>query len=153
MSVQQKIEAIGIILPEAPKPVATYVPYILEGNMLYLSGQGPRRSDGTYPEGIVGFDTDIATARDHARLAGINLLACLRDAVEGDWDRVKRVVKLLGMVRAAPDFDGHPQVINGCSDLMVEVLGDRGRHARSAVGMGSLPNRMTVEVEMIVAMH
>ena len=153
MSVQQRLKELSIVLPEAPKPVATYVPYVIEGNMLYLSGQGPRQADGTYPTGIVGLDTDIATAHAHARLTGINLLACLRDAVEGDWDRVKRVVKLLGMVRAAPDFDGHPQVINGCSDLLVEVLNDRARHARSAVGMGSLPNRMTVEIEMIVALH
>jgi enamine deaminase RidA (YjgF/YER057c/UK114 family) len=152
MSVQQRLEELGIVLPQAPMPVATYIPYVREGEMLYLSGQGPRRADGTYPQGIVGSNTDIATAREHARLTGINSLACLRDAVDGDWNRVRRIVKVFGMVRATSDFDGHPQVINGFSDLMVEVFGDRGRHARSAVGMGSLPNKMTVEIEMIVAL-
>ncbi|WP_083507579.1 RidA family protein [Aureimonas frigidaquae] len=151
MSVEERLSALGITLPSAPVPVANYVPYVQEGKLLFLSGQGPRREDGTYPEGIVGQDVDIPTAQGHARLTGINLLGALQDAIGGDWSRVRRIVKVLAMVRATPDFDGHPVVINGFSDLMVEVLGDRGRHARSAVGMGSLPNRMTVEIEMIVA--
>ncbi len=153
MSIEARLQSLGIVLPAAATPVATYVPYVLEGKMLYLSGQGPRSESNTYPRGKVGADVDVETAYQHARLTGINLLAVLRDAIDGDWLRVKQVVKLLGMVNGAPDFADHPKVINGCSDLLVEVFGDAGRHARSAVGMGSLPNAMTVEIEMIVALH
>jgi len=151
MSVELRLKKLGIVLPKALQPVANYAPYVRHGDLLYISGQGPCRADGTYPEGIVGYDINLETAREHARLTGINILANVRDAIGGDWSQIQRIVKVFGMVRAAPDFNDHPQVINGFSDLMVEVLGDRGRHARSAVGMGSLPNKMTVEIEVLVA--
>ncbi len=119
------------------------------GNLLYLSGQGPKRTDGTYRVGRLGRDITIEEAYQEARLTGLNLLAATKAAV-GDLSRVEAVVKLLGMVNAEPDFSDHPKVINGCSDLFVDVLGEAGRHARSAVGMGSLPNRMSVEIEAIL---
>ncbi len=136
------------MLPPAPQPVATYVPYRLAGDLLFLSGQGPRRPDGSYSVGWLGRDVTVEQAYEDARLTGLRLLAVAKAAL-GELDRIEAVVKLLGMVNAEPDFADHPKVINGCSDLFVEVLGDAGRHARSAVGMGSLPNRMTVEIEAI----
>lgn len=147
-----RLEALGITLPTVSPPRANFVLFVQEGNMLYLSGQGPRKSDGTYHQGKVGADVGLEDAYDHARLTGINLLAVLHDAIGGDWSRVQRIVKLFGMVNATADFEAQPKVINGCSDLLVEVFGDAGRHARSAVGMGSLPGGMTVEIEMIVAL-
>jgi enamine deaminase RidA (YjgF/YER057c/UK114 family) len=137
------------VLPEVPVPVANYVPYRWAGNLLYLSGQGPKRPNGTYRPGRLGRDATIEEAYEDARLTGLNLLAVAKSAL-GELSRIEAVVKLLGMVNAEPDFSDHPKVINGCSDLLVEVLGDAGRHARSAVGMGSLPNRMTVEIEAIL---
>ena len=130
-------------------PVANYVPWRFAGNLLYLSGQGPKQSDGTYKVGRLGRDMSIEDAYQEARLTGLNLLAVAKAAI-GDLSRIEAVVKLLGMVNAEPDFSDHPKVINGCSDLFVDVLGDAGRHARSAVGMGSLPNRMAVEIEVIL---
>ncbi|NYT63416.1 RidA family protein [Alcaligenaceae bacterium] len=147
-----RLETLGISLPAVSQPVANFLPYVQDGNMLYLSGQGPRKSDGTYHQGKVGADVGLEDAYDHARLTGINLLAVLHSAIGGDWSRVQRIVKLFGMVNATPDFQSQPKVINGCSDLLVAVFGDAGRHARSAVGMGSLPGGMTVEIEMIVAL-
>lgn len=149
MTPEDKLAAMGLTLPTAPKPVANYVPYRIVGDMLYLSGQGPRRPDGSYSVGRLGKDATIEQGYADARAVGLLLLAVAKDAL-GDLSRIKAVVKLLGMVNAEPDFADHPKVINGCSDLLVEVLGDAGRHARSAVGMGSLPNRMTVEVEVIL---
>lgn len=150
MSAEAKLKQLGIVLPEMATPVANYVPFRLHQNTLYLSGQGPRRTDGTYPEGFVGKDFDVPTAYQHARTVGLGLLAAARQAL-GSLDRVDYVVKLLGMVNGVPGFRDQPKVINGCSDLLVEVFGDAGRHARSAVGMGSLPNNMTVEIEAIFA--
>ena len=147
MTPEQKLNALGLALPELPKPVASYVPYKRAGDLLYLSGQGPRRSDGTMHTGKVGKDVSVKQAYEHAKLVGLGLLAAMK-AATGDLSKVE-VIKVLGMVNAAPDFGEQPAVINGCSDLFVEVLGERGRHARSAVGMGSLPNNMTVEVEAI----
>jgi len=149
MTPEEKIASLGLVLPQAPQPVANYVPYRRAGNLLFLSGQGPRRSDGTYRTGRLGRDATIAEAYEEARLTGINLLAVAKAAL-GELSRIEAVVKLLGMVNAEPDFSDHPKVINGCSDLLVEVLGEAGRHARSAVGMGSLPNRMMVEIEAIL---
>lgn len=149
MTPEEKLKALGLILPEAPVPVANYVPYRWAGNMLYLSGQGPKRSDGSYRQGRLGRDISIEEAYEEARLTGLNLLAVAKSAL-GELSRVEAVVKLLGMVNAEDDFSDHPKVINGCSDLLVDVLGDAGRHARSAVGMGSLPNRMAVEIEAIL---
>jgi enamine deaminase RidA (YjgF/YER057c/UK114 family) len=122
---------------------------VITGNLLYLSGQGPREADGSFHTGKVGQEVTIEQAYQDARLTGLNLLAVMQGAL-GELDRIERVVKLLGMVNGTPDFLEHPQVINGCSDLMVEVFEEKGRHARSAVGMGSLPNNITVEVEAIV---
>jgi enamine deaminase RidA (YjgF/YER057c/UK114 family) len=149
MTPEQRLEKLGLKLPEVPVPVANYVPWRFAGNLLYLSGQGPKQSDGTYKIGRLGRDMSIEDAYQEARLAGLNLLAVAK-AATGDLSRIEAVVKLLGMVNAEPDFSDHPKVINGCSDLFVDVLGDAGRHARSAVGMGSLPNRMAVEIEVIL---
>jgi enamine deaminase RidA (YjgF/YER057c/UK114 family) len=149
MTPEEKLTSLGLVLPEVPVPVANYVPYRWAGNLLYLSGQGPKRTDGTYRPGRLGRDATIEEAYEEARLTGLNLLAVAKSAL-GELSRIEAVIKLLGMVNAEPDFSDHPKVINGCSDLLVEVLGDAGRHARSAVGMGSLPNRMTVEIEAIL---
>lgn len=148
----ERLAALGITLLQAPTPIANFLTHVREGNLLYLSGQGPREADGTMHCGKVGRDVDIDAAYGHARLTGINLLAVLQEVL-GDLARVKRVVKLLGMVNATPDFTDHPRVINGCSDLFVEVFGTAGQHARSAVGLGSLPGNITVEIEAIVAVH
>ena len=149
MSVEARLKSLGIELPKSPSPLANYVPFVITGNLLYLSGQGPREADGSFHTGKVGQEVTIEQAYQDARLTGLNLLAVMQGAL-GELDRIERVVKLLGMVNGTPDFLEHPQVINGCSDLMVEVFEEKGRHARSAVGMGSLPNNITVEVEAIV---
>nr|WP_255616640.1 RidA family protein [Microvirga puerhi] len=146
------MKRLGITLPEAPSPIANFVTHVREGDLLFLSGQGPQEVDGFLHSGKVGADVSIETAYQHARLTGINLIAVMHQAL-GDLRRVKRVVKLLGMVNAAADFAEHPKVINGCSDLMVAVFGEEGRHARSAVGFGSLPNNITVEIEAVVAIR
>ena len=149
MSVEARLKSLGIELPKSPSPLANYVPFVITGNLLYLSGQGPREADGSFHTGKVGQEVTIEQTYQDARLTGLNLLAVMQGAL-GELDRIERVVKLLGMVNGTPDFLEHPQVINGCSDLMVEVFEEKGRHARSAVGMGSLPNNITVEVEAIV---
>lgn len=148
MTAEQRLKDLGLTLKDAPTPVATYVSFKRVGDFVYLSGQGPKREDGTYPTGKVGADVTIEQAYEHARQTGLGLLAAMKNAA-GSLDKVE-IVKVLGMVNAAPDFAEHPKVINGCSDLFVAVLGENGRHARSAVGMGSLPNNMTVEIEVIV---
>ena len=151
MTPEQKLNALGLSLPEVPKPAANYVPFKRSGDMLYLSGQGPRRNDGTFATGKVGKDVTAKQAYEHAKLVGLGLLAAMK-AAAGDLSKVE-VIKVLGMVNATPDFGDQPAVINGCSDLFVEVLGERGRHARSAVGMGSLPNSITVEIEAVCRIH
>jgi enamine deaminase RidA (YjgF/YER057c/UK114 family) len=148
MTPEQRLEKLGIVLPKPTVPVANYVPWRFAGSLLYLSGQGPKQPDGSYSVGRLGLTADVAKGYEDARTTGIQLLATAKAAL-GELSRIEAVVKLLGMVNAEPDFSDHPKVINGCSDLLVEVLGDAGRHARSAVGMGSLPNRMTVEIEAI----
>jgi len=150
-SASARLRSLGIELPSPPPPVANFVTHVREGNLLFLSGQGPMQPDGFEHHGRVGEDVTVEQAYQHARITGINLLAVMQDAL-GSLDRVRRVVKLLGMVNAVPDFTQHPQVINGCSDLFLDVFGEAsGRHARSAVGMGSLPNRITVEIEAVIA--
>jgi enamine deaminase RidA (YjgF/YER057c/UK114 family) len=146
------LASLGIELPPSPPPIANFVTHVREGNMLYLSGQGPREADGHLHSGKVGAEISVEQAYQHARLTGINLLAVMHDAL-GDLSRVKRIVKLLGMVNAVPQFEDHPSVINGCSDLFIEVFGEAGQHARSAVGFGSLPGNITVEIEAIVALR
>ncbi|TMJ34215.1 MAG: RidA family protein [Alphaproteobacteria bacterium] len=144
----ERLQASGLSLPTPAAPVGTYVPFKLSGNMLYLSGQGPRQADGRLMTGKVGRDLGVEEAYKHAQLTGLNLLSVAHKAL-GDLDRVAQVVKLFGMVNATPDFHDHPAVINGCSDLLEKVFGARGRHARSAVGMGSLPGNISVEIEAI----
>jgi len=149
MNVEARLAELGITLPAVPKPMANYVPFVRTGALVFLSGQGPIGPDGTLMTGKVGVEVDTAEAARHARLIGLGLLAAMREAA-GGFDKLTRVVKLLGMVNAVPDYGDHPTVINGCSDLMIEVLGERGKHARSAVGMGSLPLGITVEIEAVI---
>lgn len=148
-NVEDKLTALGITLPDVPPPVANYVNAVQTGNLIFLAGKGPNKPEGGYITGKLGADLDIEQGYEAARLTGIIQLAALK-AELGDLNRVKRIVKVLGMVNAAPDFVDHPKVINGFSDLMVEVFGDKGKHARAAVGMGSLPQNIAVEIEMIV---
>jgi enamine deaminase RidA (YjgF/YER057c/UK114 family) len=149
MTPEDRLAELGIALPVAPVPVANYLPFNTTGNLLFLSGQGPVTSEGRLKTGKVGQDVSVAEAYDDARLTAIRLMGVAKAAL-GDLGRVYKVVKLLGMVNASPDFHEHPKVINGASDLFVEVFGEAGRHARSAVGVGSLPGNMTVEVEVIL---
>lgn len=149
MSAEERLKKLGIDLGAVSAPVANYVNAVRTGNLLYLSGKGPRPVNGVRPKGKLGREVTVEQGYAHARSVGLDLLAVMR-AELGSLDRVKRVVKLLGMVNAVPEFEDHPKVINGCSDLLVEVLGEAGRHARSAVGMGSLPMGIPVEIEVIV---
>jgi enamine deaminase RidA (YjgF/YER057c/UK114 family) len=149
MGADARLTELGLELPTPPRPLANYVTAARSGNLLFLSGHGPMRDGRVAYQGTVGRDLTIEEGQAAARLTGLNLLASARDAL-GSLDRVRRVVKLLGMVRCGTDFIEHPKVINGCSDLMVEVFGEAGRHARSAVGMGSLPFGIAVEIEMIL---
>ena len=145
----ERLKQLGLELPRPTTPLANYVPFVMANGFLYLSGQGPRRSDGSLSTGKVGATVSTEQAYLDAQLTGLNLLATAHHAL-GDLGRIRRVVKLLGMVNAVPDYTDHPKVINGCSDLFVNVLGEDGRHARSAVGMGSLPGMMSVEIEAIL---
>jgi enamine deaminase RidA (YjgF/YER057c/UK114 family) len=150
VSAERRLQELNIDLGSVSAPVANYVNAVRTGNLLFLAGKGPRPGkDGKRPIGKVGRDFTAEQAYEHARSVGLDLLAVMR-AELGSLDKVKRVVKVLGMVNAAPDFGDHPKVINGCSDLFVQVLGERGKHARSAVGMGSLPMGIPVEIECIV---
>ena len=144
MSAEAKLRQLGITLPPAGAPVANYVNAVRAGNLLFLAGKGPGAISGK-----LGREFTAEQGYQHARAVGIALLAVIK-AELGSLDHVKRVVKVLGMVNAVPEFTDHPKVINGCSDLFVEVFGNAGKHARSAVGMGSLPNGIPVEIEAIV---
>ncbi len=146
---EARLAELGIELPEPPSPVANYVNGVRAGNLIFLAGKGPRRPDGSEVHGKLGADLTIEDGYEAARLTAINQLAVLK-AMLGDLSRVMRVVKVLGMVNSAPDFVDQPAVINGFSDLIVEVFGDRGRHARAAVGMASLPRGQAVEIELVV---
>ena len=150
MSAEQRLKELGIDLGAVSAPVANYVNAVRSGDLLFLSGKGPRPGkDGKRPKGKVGREVTVEQAYEHARGVGLDLIAVMRTEL-GSLDRVKRVVKVLGMVNAVPEFEDQPKVINGCSDLFVQVFGERGRHARSAVGMGSLPMGIPVEIECIV---
>ncbi len=146
---EDRLKAKGIVLITPPAPVANYVNAVRVGNLLYLSGRGPSKTDGTYITGKLGRDLTIEQGYEAARLTGINHLSVLKTEL-GSLNRVKRIVKVLGMVNCAEDFKDHPKVINGYSDLMVEIFGEKGKHARSAVGMYALPFGMAVEIELIV---
>jgi enamine deaminase RidA (YjgF/YER057c/UK114 family) len=152
MSAEARLKQLGLVLPNVPTPLANYVPFRIGGNLLFLSGQGPRDHKGNAQTGKVGAEVSVEEAYRRARTIGLQLLATTRQAL-GSLDRVEAVLKVLGMVNAVPEFRDHPKVINGCSDMFVEVLGEAGRHARSAVGMGSLPNQISVEIEAIVAIR
>jgi len=150
VSAEDNLKKLGLDLGTVSAPVANYVNAVRTGNLLFLAGKGPRPdASGKRPAGKVGREYTAEQAYQHARTAGLDLLAVMRQEL-GSLDKVKRVVKVLGMVNAVPEFTDHPKVINGCSDLFVEVLGEAGKHARSAVGMGSLPMGIPVEIECIV---
>ena len=148
MGAEDRLAELNLQLPPAPKPVATYVTAVRQGDLLYVSGHGPLRADGTLHTGKLGVDLDVAAGQAAARQTGLAILATVRSHL-GSLDKVVRLVKVLGMVNSTPDFVDHPKVVNGYSDLMVEVFGDAGKGARSAVGMGSLPGNIAVEVEAI----
>ena len=148
MSAERRLVELGIALPASAAPVANYVPAVRTGSLLFVSGHGPIGLDGMPIVGKVGADLDADAAKEAARVVGLNLLATMRQEL-GSLDEVSRIVKVLGMVNAAPGFTQLPAVIDGCSDLLVSVFGDCGRHARSAVGMGELPFGIAVEIELV----
>jgi enamine deaminase RidA (YjgF/YER057c/UK114 family) len=147
--VEERIEALGIQLSSPSSPVANYVNSVKTGNLVFMAGKGPNKPEGGYVQGKVGSDLTQEEGYQAARLAGVAQLSALKAQI-GDLNKVVRVVKVTGMVNATADFTNHPEVVNGFSDLMVEVFGERGKHARAAVGMASLPRNIAVEVEMIV---
>ena len=149
MKIETKMTQMNLKLPAAGKPVANYVPAVRSGNLVFLSGHGPVLDDGSLITGKVGADLTLDEGYNAARQVALILLASLKSEI-GDLDKVRRVVKLLGMVNCSPEFVDQPKVINGASDLLVEIFGDKGRHARSAVGMNALPLNIAVEIEMIV---
>ena len=150
MDVEARLQELGIELPNPPAPVANYVRSVKTGSLVFLAGHGPLKEEGGYITGKVGQDLTVEQGYDAARRTGIALLASLKSEI-GDLNKVSRIVKVMGMVNATPDFTEHPQVINGFSDLMVEIFGEeRGKHARAAVGMNSLPIGIAVEIEMVV---
>jgi len=147
--IEKRLAELGLTLPSLLPPMGTYVPYTISGNLLFLSGQGPKEPEGDWLRGQVGTEVSVEEAYRRARLTGLRLLAVTQSAL-GSLDRVQRVLKLLGFVNAPAGFKQHPAVINGCSDLFVEVFGDAGRHARSAVGISSLPEDISVEIEAVL---
>jgi len=147
--IDKRLAELGLEIPVAPKPVANYVPWLRTGNLVFISGQGPMIDGKMVYTGHLGDGVSVEDGTKAARLCAINIVSQLREACDGDLDRVKRIVKLVGFVNASPSFADHPKVINGASDLMVEVFGDKGRHSRSAVGAPSLPFAISVEVEAI----
>ena len=149
MNIEAKLKEMGIVLPPAVKPVANYVPAVRTGNLVFLSGHGPFKEDGSLITGKIGSDLTTEQGYEAARRIAIGLLGSLKAEI-GDLDKVQRVVKLLGLVRCTPEFPDPPKVINGASDFLVEVFGDKGKHARSAVGTNALPLNIAVEIEMIV---
>ena len=148
-AIEQRLTALGLVLPRPVAPVANYVPFVRAGAIVYISGQVSVDADGGV-RGVVGEELDLETAQRAARLCGVNLLTQMKAACDGDLERVTRVIKLSGFVQAGPNFFDIPKVVNGCSDLMVEVFGDAGRHARSAVGVYRLPLNFAVEVDAVV---
>ena len=146
--IDARLEELGIRLPAPPAPVASYVPFVRTGSLLFVSGQVTLVPEGLKHVGVVGGDLSLEEGKSAARLCAINAIAQLKNACDGNLDRVKRIVKLTVFVNAAPGFTQHPEVANGASDLFVEVFGDSGRHARSAVGAGSLPRNVATEVEV-----
>ena len=150
MGAEARLKELGVTLPHVPSPVANYLPYRISGKLLFLAGHGPRDDAGNVMTGKVGSEVSVEEGYKRARSTGLQLLATIRTAL-GSLDRVDTVVKMLCMVNAVPDFKDHPKVANGMSDLFADVFGENGKHARSAVGMGSLPHQMSVEIEGIVS--
>jgi enamine deaminase RidA (YjgF/YER057c/UK114 family) len=148
-AVEERLRAKGLELPPKPSPMAQYVSAVRTGNLVFVAGHGPHKDGELIYKGKLGRELDVETGYEAAQLVALNMLASLKAEI-GDLDRVTRVVKLLGMVNCTPDFGHQPEVINGASDLLVDLFGERGRHARSAVGMGSLPRGISVEIEMVV---
>ena len=146
---EDNLKSLGITLPKQSAPIANYVNYVRTGNLIYFSGSGPSVESQGYVKGKLGKDMTIEQGKEAARITGINLIANLKNAI-GDLNKVKRIVKVLGMVNSTEEFTDQPKVMNGFSDLMVAVFGEKGKHARSAVGMAALPMNMAVEIEMIV---
>jgi len=146
---EEKLQRMGLSLPQSSAPVANYVTAVRSDNLVFLSGVAPRSADGSMITGKLGRELTVEQGYEAARLCALNLLANLKKEI-GDLDKLRHIVKVLGMVNSAPEFGEQPKVINGASDLFVEVFGDKGKHARSAVGMGALPSGIAVEVEMVV---
>jgi len=147
--IDTRLTELGITLPVPAKPVANYVGWVRTGNLVFTAGQVSFKDGKIEYQGKVGKDYTVEDAQKAARLCALNVIAQIKEACDGDLDRVKRIVKLVGFVNAVPDFADHPKVVNGASDVMVEVFGDKGKHARSAVGSGSLPVNVAVEVEAV----
>lgn len=150
MTVDARLKELNIVLPTPPAPVASYVPYIVSGKFVYISGQVTLTPEGLKYVGTVGKELSLEDGKAAARLCGINVIAQAKAACDGDLDRVKRIVKVTVFVNAVPGFGQHPEIANGASDLFVEVFGDAGKHARAAVGAGSLPRNVATEVEAIL---
>ena len=150
---EDKIEQLGLILPAPKSAVANYLPYTKTGNLLLISGQGPVTASGDAIKGRLGENIEIEDGQRAAQLAALNLLAQVKSALHGDWSRFGRCLRLCGFVNSTPNFTHHPAIINGASDLMVELFGDNGRHSRSAVGVTSLPMGWAVEIDAIFEVH
>lgn len=147
--IDEKLQEMGLSLPSAPAPAANYVPFVTVGSLLFVSGQISMEADGALITGKLGAELDVNAGAKAARRCGLSLLAQVHAACGGDWSKLKRVVKLTGFVNSTPDFTDQPKVVNGCSDFLVEVLGEAGRHSRSAVSAGALPLGVAVEIEGI----
>ncbi len=150
MRIEQRLRELGIVLPTPPAPVASYVPYVVSGNLVYISGQITLTPEGLKYVGTVGKELTLDDGKAAARLCAINVIAQAKVACGGDLDRVKRIVKVPAFVNAVPGFGQHPEVVNGASDLFVAVFDDAGKHARAAVGAGSLPRNVACEVEAVI---
>ncbi len=148
--IDDKLTELGITLPQASAPAANYVPYCISGNLIFISGQLPMKDGNFTYQGKLGSDISQDQGIEAAKLCAINIIAQAKAALDGDLDKIVRIVKLGGFVNATPDFTNHPKVINGASDLMVEVFGDKGRHSRFAMGAGSLPLGVSVEIEAVI---
>ncbi len=146
---EEKIKSNGLVLPPVSKPIANYVKFVRTGNLIFLAGHGPTKTDGTNITGKVGKDLTVEQGYEAAKITALSLIATLKDAL-GNLSKVKRIVKVNGYVNCLPEFTDHPKVINGCSDLLVLIFGDKGKHARAAMGMVALPSNIAVEIEMVV---
>ncbi len=148
-NIESRLKEYGIVLPDAPAPQANYLPYVISGHLVHVSGQIPIDADGRMMTGRIGADLGIEDGQRAARLCTLNVVAQVRRACDGDLDRVRRVVRIGGFINAVPDFDQHPALLNAASDLLVEIFGEAGRHARFAVGAGSLPLNVPIEIDAV----